>query len=333
MYQFDTSANQFYKLADHSESLASYLHAMDSIEYEGKRFISCSYNASPYLKTFVFDGSSVSSLPDTPTQAITSVDQANSGKFFIDNDQLFLVQANQDNLVSSTPSFDTYKYNGSGWDEVSAGDWQNYTPSSNNLEWLYTVSSGDYINSNLFGRCYSLQPFNVSGVTYLFARYYGGSVGWQNMRILEYVDGSGWFYREDISPGYAGMATTRSGMSAKEVNGNWYFYCHSNIILIRKPGWVWESIRTVGGATTYQSGYTKMSSLNNKPVLFLSLGTNKQHQRYTVSDYANQRVWYKRPITNNGTNGDSGPNDTVAYGIALQDGSKGDIIKIRRIKQ
>jgi len=65
---------------------------------------------------------------------------------------------------------------------------------------------------------------------------------------------------------------------------------------------------------------------NKVNVLFNGASWNSTRSG-TLSEYAGEYVWDKKPsrpgITDN----------PIAYGIALQDGSKGDIIKIRRIKQ
>jgi hypothetical protein len=319
VYSYDFSANQFHKLAD-SITLPATSYGIEVVEFSGLMYLTFQIeNNSIYFNTATFDGSSFNLLSQ-PSSLPYSSRMYYAPKLFINNDKLFMTITKRVTTSEAEIGFYTYQLDGSSWNVVDPG------PSDN---WLVSSVLDGYLNdegyplSSYRGAVYSVIPFEIGSRQCALINM----ASLPRHAVYEYIDGSGWFIDTSEKP-LVGYANYPYHMEHIHHNGYDYFYYNSNgTVHIRDPYGKWKL--AAGNPQNSRSEAPEMVVLNDQVNIFEG-DFNYSQRRWKVSPYVGEKVWmklvdptqyttYLRP-------------KKLAYGIALQDGSEGDIIKIRRIK-
>jgi len=285
-------------------------------DHDGSSFLATSHrytDGGPHISIFTVDGSSIVSATSPPdisspnnTQGYHQTDMLSIGG------KLHLVRATYESATGS--GINAYSWNGSGWDVEP---------------WNY--GTGTAFDYTVGRREHAIKLFDVSGTAYALhitdnRPYY----------LLHKYETSSW---EPVKNESIKMSPydypSQLGFTHAEKDGTHYFaVAHYTLnahtafasLFVRSPNgrWAKYSINTDGHAQNpaniYANQYGVYMTVNNSnaPV---------STWFFKVSDYLGEKVWYKTPLNLSRTKPISG------YGIALQDGSKGDIIKIRRIRR
>ena len=320
-YQYVEDDNQFYRLDpgthSHVSAIATgnLIRQIKIIDHSGVTYMGLSRNNSPWLETYYLDGSAWAAIPQIPKLPTGQPDRRDF-EITSFNGDMFLLSPNDAIQTSSTMEFDTFKWDTSAWVEVSSS-YENYDRRSDILTINYKNDGGitTFVEDN------KLFAFVVNNRGYT--------------HIYEYIDGSGWYDRPDMYPPKY-QSTRMFNQTSKVLNGNVYIISGGIGLKVFKrtsSGWI---VRDIAGVGYYPSSPLGVHVIGDELLIHDQQSNNRTaHLHRITDDLFNKYVWRKArdPIAPY-QNGDYlFENDVLATGIALQDGSKGDIIKIRRIKR
>jgi hypothetical protein len=317
-YKYNVDADAFYKIAD-SATLAARSEGMYPFNFSGTQYISFHTLRNPPFQVATFDGSSFDILPD-PSTIGSNYWNGHAAPLFESNGKLFAVSYTRQNQTSGHIGFNTYQLDGSSWIDVDPGPFENWITSGLHserrlsLDPSYNFDSGSVIN---------IVPFKIGSRQLILVMH----SSYKPLRVYEYIDGSGWFLQDQEQPPSIRSSNYNQEQTIQALydEGDIYFYIPSVGIVIRRNEGYWE--HHVVDSYHNRSSDTCFKKLNGDINVFVT-NFNRSLHRYKISPYIGERVWFKRKVYINY----SSRIKELAYGIALQDGSKGDIIKIRRIK-
>jgi hypothetical protein len=286
---------------------AVYPYSQPSIvEFSGTNFLAISHvspASNPAITTYTLEGSSLVALPDLSSAGATVPDSIGykGVELKVYNNELFMFYST---FYNSNPSFYCWKWNGSNWVDVTV--------------------------LNSFNSRANSSPYTLSGNLYVLITDDEGS---ERSTLYKY-DGSSFDidYTEDpvqphdpfyTSPaivvndtvhvfceGYQGAGPVSTGMVRKP-NGSWYiFACHPGAGIANCPI---SAFRVGDDVFSIQTTYAE----KNQGVL-----------SKVKKEFFGEHVWYKRDLA---------PSlydlKSSAAGIALESGSKGDTIRIQKVKR
>ena len=305
-YEYDPADHQFKKLADASGIPTARSYGVTTAQFSGTQYIAMGHEGSPYIKTWYVDtdGSSLINLPDPSSVPTGTV--AYGIELVEHNGELLLVVAG----AGTDVAFSAYKLNAGVWEDipVNYNYWQDLVP-LNSKQGLATFTIGDDL--------------------YLF----DDNTGYPYHHIFKY-DGSAW--NEDLDE----LPNTRHPITPNvkhaEHKGEDYFLV-GNDSFTPKDGRLGVIKRSSNGdwlkiPIEHYGDYTltdpRIFSVNDTlMVLAPDHRASLKLRRYDLSEFANEKVWV--------TNYDP-LHDTVqpfATGVALESGSKGDTIRIQKVKR
>jgi hypothetical protein len=304
-FQFDEAENQFKKLADPSALPTANSRSVAVEEFSGTTYIAMSYQASPYLITYYVDtdGSSLIKLPDPSS---TSPDYSFKVDLKAHNGELHLIVPGGNDVLPNA-----YKLNNGVWEDV-------------------TVTQNAYQNLTLANRTYSASLYTIGDDLYFLESKSGN----KQFTVYKY-DGSGW--EEDLNESPIKPFVASFIHKHVEHNGEQYFglggaaygMSYRSGVLRRDTSGIWSFYPVeAAGTGDYQSHGWGILSMGNK-IHYLASGANnlRTMRRWVMSEFLNEKIWKKNLDYENITQ------RPFATGIALESGSKGDTIKIRKVKR
>lgn len=316
-YRYQDEDEIYYKIADSDLStieLTSNIQKLNTFDFSGTKFLTTAHTGnSPSFKSYILDGSSWSAIdnpsslqvPSRPSQYYTN---NNLVEF---NSELFWIIPSHQSQTSSTLGFYTYKWDGSEWVDVSSS----YSLYDRFKDEVYTA------------KCRCIIPFIESGSLFLTA-YHDDSV----VKVYEYLDGSGWYDRTDLYPPNHDTQV-REGWSLSDSRGTYIISqsVGSTTKIVRRSNGKWKSIGVLHSNNSY--GDLFLGKVNGEILIHTHSVNIHPGSRFKLNEFTGQEVWTKTNPEKYSPDGEPFHVNLLATGIALQDGSKGDIIKIRRIKR
>jgi hypothetical protein len=304
-YEYDPADHRFKKLADPSGVPTTRSYGVATAQLSGVQYIAMGHETSPYMKTWYVDtdGSSLINLPDPSSLPAGNV--YDGIKLIEHNGELLLAVAG----VANDVSWSAYKLNGGVWEDIPV-----------NYNYWQSLALLNGKNSLAF--------FKIGDDLYLL----DDNDGYPNHHIFKY-DGSAW--NEDLDE-LPNARYGNSNIQHAEHNGENYFLVGEasfsprggRVGVIKRSAngdWLKIPIEHYGD---YYIRDAAIFSVNGTLMVLASDGLQSDKiRRYDLSEFVNEKVW----VT------DYDPlHDTVqpfATGIALESGSKGDTIKIRKVKR
>ena len=325
LYEYDPAQDRFLKLADPSgisgNSLCVEHTHLSGYEY----FIAAAYSNGVYV--FEASGSNYTRMPDPPSPPTKSHTGAD---IVVYNGELIAAASNAIN-INPTPTdasayITSWKWNGSSWDiipVVLSGD-------------VY-AAAGSYINNINYTRV--VKMWEEEGNLFLYiARPYANSPETNNM-LFRYNSIANQWENQPNPPRLCYDNTPEGALALVMYEGKpWLFGAQSarhtqqNIIVSHKisdNSWKNVFFPNADGTNSFTYEGVVPFVFNNKLyVAYDHFAYDDVRTRIAkLSDYYGQEVWtkYKRPHQH----------DVRYYetGIALESGSKGDTIKIRKVKR
>ena len=302
IYKLD-EPNDFWNKFD--QSVTSSIPAAGApyiLNFSGQNFLSINhFTTAPYVSTYILDGSTITALPDvSSTATVGSKVGYHPAQLLEYNNELFMFRDNFDN---GTDVWEVWKWDGANWQDVA-------------------------ISSNVVTRGYGI-PYILSGTLNFVAFNYNAA----GTATLWKYDGSGFDrdYNEKIPPM---IGTYRSSIVKDD-----YVYIFAagygaanDAGLVRKPDgeWVTFSHKEKGENGQNIEAY-HISSTGEIFLLHTTYqGGNQKSGMYksSISEFFDERVWYQKPPRELESR-----NGYEAAGIALESGSKGDTIRIQKVKR
>jgi len=311
--EYETSANQFMKLADPS---ALTLNTNDvwqirSAELSGVRYFVFAGQGSPYMEVLTFSSGDFHSY--TTPSGVTMQSFGADIKVF--NNQLFLVASEYNSAI--TDAIFGWRLDSSGWTEIP-----------------FDIQGGFNYNGTdrYMQRARHIRMVEHAGDLYCALTNEAGPLGrgqlWKYNPSTSNWDGEFHNFGCDIGTplsmdltSFDGYIWMCQGAGGNQLGGSFYIYRYDPVtkekIQMRKFE---ESNSTVEGFWVEMEGELYLS--------YNGYTVDGQPRWYKLSEFANEVVWRKtEDIRIN--QGDI----TQATGIALESGSKGETIKIRKVKR
>ena len=313
IYELDVSANQFKKLAD-TITISNHVTSHSFIQFSGLNYLAIGgVNASNPIDVYTLSGNTFSSI-EPSTLPVGGTRDFGGTDFEIYNGELFLATACDTGATDET-SLRFYKLEGqsnwitldfsSGHKQIGVGRTDRYETVN-----LYQTSSGLYAIASQLDGFPQIHHYKYDGSGFV-AEYDGvqQTVAWQRRENIQHQELSGIHYFVMVN---AGQDANRNG---------------STELMVLDPDKGWRRYG-LDRHNMSQPQYYSFNKAGNE--LFVSVGLPNlpiTNRMYKVSEFLGQRVWKKKAYGAHITT------PLLGTGIALQDGSKGDIIKIRRIKR
>lgn len=305
-YEYTPSSQRFMKLATSLTAPANINH-LAIADLSGTKYVIVDFNTtSPTIGLYTF--SSGVFTEHTPASGFPNQPAAESQQSDIIafNNELYAVTVH--NTATDSDLIRAYKYNGSTWDQLGT----TFNNRTNNYQSFFGVNLVEYNDElhALVSHNYNPLHFKYNTSTSSFdeqrARI-GGMSNTSDNRYSPYVtskvhDGSifvmfGYEYHRDI----------------RKFN------------VFEYDGYSWKCHPLPSMEPFYNyNGSPQLWTVNGD--LYAKHGSTLAH-RFKLLDYRNETVWYKKPQHFTSQLKDN------ATGIALESGSKGDTIKIRKVKR
>ena len=318
--EYSVSADKFYKLAEGDTGELSGLNGsnartLKSIEFNDRKYIVASTdNTSSPLHTYVLDNSSSdnswtrlsdpSSLNDRPYLSLDLI--------VYDGDLFAGCALFEYTFADRSERILKFNSSTSSWDDVPMTF--SFTPDPNNNDAVQLAGSFSFINDN--GTLYAL----ISYDHYVYG-----------LRAYEYITSSNEFVPADdwFPPLQLGRAGLDCNHIEKIGDDIYFFYASGRMVTCRVK-------KSNGSFREYPLMYVDGSLRGPMPILnhptglraYVTPATIGQGMvGFTISEFAGEDIWEKQPMRK------YRPQRSKAYGIALESGSKGDTIRIQKVRR
>ena len=304
-WQLDSSANQFKKLADPSSTPPGIVWGIETAELSGVRYFALGCFSSPYILTYYLDGSTLVNIPDPsglPSRTINTLDL----KEYQNN--LYLI-GSQYNLNGAAML--AWKFNGSVWEDVNV-----------------TQLIHNYSNISMSQSC---KMFELDNELYAIDSHNHPNF----LRVYKYLDSSGWVEQPDMEP-YGQRGGLNDSCEVVIHKGDLYAFYSGQMSQYKSACYAMKRTSSTGKwellPVQPQSEGNPESigaySVNGELWAYTGrFNIMQKTQSYKLSDFAGEEVWYKD------VDYDTPTLKYSATGIALESGSKGDTIRIQKVRR
>ena len=313
VYHYNEEHDQLVKIVSPSgiptnDGAASEAHELISLS--SGNYVLWNTTASPYLKLYkVTDDEwieldSPSGLPNNMRYYTKAIGYDN---------KIFLAAAQNESYLSVTPGHYCYDPAVSSWSPVNTVSSIVQGDDFSSLSLISRVGTEFFVHEN---ELYRVNQGNSNKLGAVVSKYNSDLSGFVEDHLIN-------------TP----LPESRFGHSAIIDGKPIYYNLYNNLYAPNKTSCVYEG----NGVWTIYKVFKASSDKTNRPFVFktanghcLLHGGQNFHgiTRMDFSEFAGQHLWEKTKYPH-----DRNGNSPIAYGIALQDGSKGDIIKIRRIRR
>jgi hypothetical protein len=309
LYEYETSANQFLKLAPSGVTLSSNtIQQMRSVDFSGTRFFVMGGFASPYMEVYTFSAGHF--YPYTTPSGINTTCYGADIKVF--DNKLHLVATHYKTGLGSDQRQFSWRLDSSGWTEIPF-DIQYYSRLENR-EYRHRVIRLVEHESNFY--CVAINEYFPGRVK--IWKYNPTSSEWNEQGVL--LEGRGQPYDLDVIS-HGGYIWIAPAQSSNQYDGSF------NLVRYNPDTKEIKRIRQLEEAnSTVLERFLVMN--DELYVVYSPYSIPGGPRTLKVSEFLGEYAWRKSEDIK-----DSFRNANQAYGIALESGSKGDTIKIRKVKR